>query len=113
MSYDTQTYKRRGKGEGKGEGEGSCGAPCRFLCSNPWRATNLLGACSLPGTVQMSVKFVMIMNIQYKFYKSKLHASQNGSTTIPESGVSNPARSLPEMTMYLPFPHFALRSANA
>jgi hypothetical protein len=54
----------------------------------------------------------MIMISNTILQNIKLYASQDGSNTIPESGVSIPARSLPEMTLYLPLPHFALLTAN-
>lgn len=55
--------KEKGKGKGKGKWEGRAGRRVAFLASSSWRATNLFGACSLPGAVQMFVKFVTIMNL--------------------------------------------------
>jgi|ERR1700722_8945773 hypothetical protein len=106
MSYDTR--HARGKGEG-------AGAPCQAvsLLLQPWRAANPCRVLSPWSLVQMFVKFGIIMISNTILQNIKLHASHDGSNTITESGVSNPARSLPEMTLYLPFPHFALRSANA
>jgi hypothetical protein len=107
------TYKRRReKGEG-GKGVRGGAVPSSGHRYSSLGTPSILVACSLLGDRANVRKIRHDYDIQYNSTNVKLHTSQDGSSAVPESGVSNPARSPPEMTLYLPFPLFALRSANA